>query len=987
MISAWLTLYLPWPFLLLLAAFPTSPLSRSALTGDTSLSAGSGDESMSDIRSRPLGRRRRPASSGNSPSPYRSPLASSSRSSSPSSSNWLPKRTPTAPASPMLQQHNYTLSSTAPATPRAGRRRSSNHYSTSPTPNRPLIGSYSESLLSGRMSTNPSIPFPFQAELGVLGAAEGETPRHLKVDFDARFYAMPEESGSSRLASRWGQPSYSSSPSSRSFSASYLAACTPCTPGPSSFASQSTQNVSSAPYVGTIDLDAHYHNILSSSLEASRHTMPSIPPVFPGYEVPPRGQVQLLVKNTDLQSAVKLFLVPYDLKDMPTNTKTFIRKKICVESLPLQEARQPGPPRPKRHSFDAAGMLGERLNCKPRESLRYAVHLQFACVPGSAFRAKKSKAMTRSRNWTQPGAGATSFPHTDVLHSESLCDENCDSATPAPAPRYFLYRSIRVVFSPRPPEKEDSVKTYIETPAGLIPEDVYVASQHRASAADHPAHQTLQEQSYSTYSGNSEEWEVLRKKVVRARKEWKMSGSKARKSRTETQDPDASSISLASTADMSSAADASAISIPSEHFQMDDVQMGPSADGGWTAGEHDHVPTSPQADLYAPNPDPNGELWQGPAVAAQDSEEGIESRGEAHQTWDHSMTGHQGPVANFTPSQDDHYGRSTEATGQPYRSLRRQRSRTITPTPDQDARDAAAARRNMLPPSARSLPVSPGLSTRRPVSPATAAAAASGRPASPSPFAPAFSLQRISIRPSSPALAATTPTNVSGLTSPRPGSGPALSALPHSPGERGSGSAVGLGSTASSGGSSSYASSLGRANNLPYLLAGWHTSSSDRLDMQTQTQTQVQPQPQAGGSEADTMRASSPLGSSAVPRMTLARNPGSSSTLTPSSASARTLRRRKSRPERERERSSSSSFRSGSNSGSGSDDEDQTESHSRRESEMDLSRASKRVEEDDDQALLEMWHSTLSLTRRGVGAGAGAGAGANATGQDGGGAS
>ncbi|PWN19397.1 hypothetical protein BCV69DRAFT_313659 [Microstroma glucosiphilum] len=960
------------PSMALNAAFPTSPLSRSALMGDTFLSAGSGDESMGDLRSRPLARRR-PPSASNSTSPYRSPLASSSRSSSPSSSNWLPKRMPSSASSPVLLQHGHMLSSTVPATPRPGRRRSSNHYSTSPTPNRPLIGSYSESLLSGRMSTNPSIPFPFQAELGVLGAAEGETPRHLKVDFDARFYAMPEDSGSSRLASHWSQPSYSSSPSPRSFSASYLAACTPSTPGPSSFASPSTQNVSSAPYVGTIDLDAHYHSILSSSLAASRHTMPLVPPVFPGYEVPPRGQVQLLVKNTNLQSAVKLFLVPYDLKDMPTSTKTFIRKKICVETLPLRDAGQPGPARRKRHSFDAAGVLGERL--KPMESLKYAVHLQFVCVPGNTFRPKKAKKTATAPNWMQPDAGVAQHSHSDFICSERSGVENSASPNPEPAPRYFLYRSIRVVFSPRPPEKEDIVKTYIETPAGLMPEDVYVASQHRAPEGDHTVPQKVQEQSYSTFSGNSEEWEVLRKKVVRSRKEWKMSGSRGRKNRAESQDPDVSSISLASTAEAESA-DTSAISIPGEPFVMDDEEMRAGPDGDWSMGEHEHHPTSPPADVYAPNPDPNGELWQAPA----ESEEENQIQDGAQQRWDSLTSAHHGHVVNATPPPEDLHVRSTEYVGQPSRTLRRQRSRTITPNPDQNARDAAAARRSMLPPSARSLPVSPGMSSRRPASPATAAPSATstvnGRPASPSPFAPAFSLQRISIRPSSPALAATTPTNVSGVTSPGPNSSLTISATPHSPGERGS--SLGLGSTPTSGGggggSNSHSASVGRGGlPYPYLRAGWG-SSTDRLDLQSQTQTQVQLQ--VGGSEADTVRASSPAPRGSGSRMALSRNPGSSGTLTSSSASAaasaRTLRRRKSRTGR----SSSSS------SDSGSEDETKQGRSSQRkaESEVEASRATGAEEIDDDQALLEMWHSSLSLTRRG-GNGS-AGGGGSAAGQE-----
>ncbi|KAG2217817.1 hypothetical protein INT45_005418 [Circinella minor] len=117
-----------------------------------------------------------------------------------------------------------------------------------------LVGSYEESLLSGRMSSMPSKPILFQAQIGVLGKeckSSLRCPPHRSVTFPAFFYDMQEQ----------------------------------LVP----------------PYVGTVDL---------------------IPP----YRLPPKGQLQIVIKNPN-KTAVKLFLIPYDVSDMPKNTKTFLRQK------------------------------------------------------------------------------------------------------------------------------------------------------------------------------------------------------------------------------------------------------------------------------------------------------------------------------------------------------------------------------------------------------------------------------------------------------------------------------------------------------------------------------------------------------------------------------------------------------------------------------------------------------------------------------------
>lgn len=126
-----------------------------------------------------------------------------------------------------------------------------------------LVGSYEESLLSGRMSTMPSKPIMFQAQIGVLGRdckPSLKCPPHLTLVFPAFFYDLQNDD-------------------------------------------------LPTPYVGTIDLSS----------------------VSPGYRLPPKGQLQIVIKNPN-KTAVKLFLIPYDVTDMPRSTKTFLRQKSYFES-------------------------------------------------------------------------------------------------------------------------------------------------------------------------------------------------------------------------------------------------------------------------------------------------------------------------------------------------------------------------------------------------------------------------------------------------------------------------------------------------------------------------------------------------------------------------------------------------------------------------------------------------------------------------------
>ncbi|KAI9481430.1 MAG: hypothetical protein EXX96DRAFT_566699 [Benjaminiella poitrasii] len=139
-----------------------------------------------------------------------------------------------------------------------------------------LVGSFEESLFSGRMSSMPSKPITFHCQIGVLGhdcKPSLRCPSHWSIVFPATFYNLPQ------------QPDDDIQPTM-------------------------------TPYVGTVDIDDH-----ATSLAKPQ----------PGYRIPPQGQLQVLIKNPN-KTAVKLFLIPYDFNDMPKNTKTFLRQKSYEDS-------------------------------------------------------------------------------------------------------------------------------------------------------------------------------------------------------------------------------------------------------------------------------------------------------------------------------------------------------------------------------------------------------------------------------------------------------------------------------------------------------------------------------------------------------------------------------------------------------------------------------------------------------------------------------
>ncbi|KAH7026924.1 hypothetical protein B0J12DRAFT_360613 [Macrophomina phaseolina] len=303
-------------------------------------------------------------------------------------------------------------SSSTPQSPQLRPRGPSITGETSPLQHAPMVGSYEESILRGRMSTTPSRPLNFIAQIGVLGKGECKAqlrcPPHVTLPFPAVFYSY--NSGNGRIADN--QPS---------------------------------------PYVGLIDLENSlkpaeepdekrrrrkharagnhsdndegdhqnaFHDDGRDAQQRAAHrkrekmkrrsTSPKSPPGG-SYRIPQKGQLQIVIKNPN-KTAVKLFLVPYDLSDMEPGQKTFIRQRSYsagpIIDMPLNKRTNFGTDRP-----EASLSTSEDPNDRP--TLRYLIHLHICC----------------------PSKG-----------------------------RYFLYKSIRVVFANRVPDGKEKLRNEIQLP-------------------------------------------------------------------------------------------------------------------------------------------------------------------------------------------------------------------------------------------------------------------------------------------------------------------------------------------------------------------------------------------------------------------------------------------------------------------------------------------------------------------------------------------
>ncbi|EMC96865.1 hypothetical protein BAUCODRAFT_43863, partial [Baudoinia panamericana UAMH 10762] len=291
-----------------------------------------------------------------------------------------------------------------PHTPAPGSRRPS--FAESALHHAPMVGSYEESILRGRMSTVPSKPLNFVAQIGVLGKgnckANLRCPPHVTVPFPAVFYSYGCAAKVTDQPSPYvglvdlenNLPSTEPSPEKRRQKL-YRALS-----DDGSRADSRTREDGSAS-------DAHAKRRRKAK-DKRRSGSPRAPPGG-SYRIPQQGQLQIIIKNPN-KTAVKLFLVPYDLSDMEPGQKTFIRQRSYsagpIIDMPLSSRKNLGTDRP-----EAAISTSDDPNDRPM--LRYLVHLHICC----------------------PSKG-----------------------------RYFLYKAVRVVFANRVPDGKEKLRNEIQLP-------------------------------------------------------------------------------------------------------------------------------------------------------------------------------------------------------------------------------------------------------------------------------------------------------------------------------------------------------------------------------------------------------------------------------------------------------------------------------------------------------------------------------------------
>ncbi|KAI1294284.1 hypothetical protein F5Y03DRAFT_373295 [Xylaria venustula] len=341
---------------------------------------------------------------------------------------------------------SISISGLSPQTPAfLHSRRPSITSEISPLQHASMVGSYEESILRGRMSTTPSRPLDFLAQIGVLGLGKCKSslrcPPHVALPFPAVFY------------------SYASSSHGRS-----------------------REDDGPSPYVGQIDLEnglpnqgddnrskrkqqsramerrttdadtvnANCTDTIAPGLKARKAGRGSgsgsgSPRAPPGgsYRIPEKGQIQIIIKNPN-KTAVKLFLVPYDLAGMEPGTKTFVR----------QRSYSTGP------IIDGMPNLKGNLSAD-RPILRYLVHLHICCPSRGRFYLYKN---------------------IRVVFANRVPDgkEKLQNEITLPEPRFTPYKALRVMHPPSSSGKRTSASLAADAALKRRSTGVYFGEAARA---------------------------------------------------------------------------------------------------------------------------------------------------------------------------------------------------------------------------------------------------------------------------------------------------------------------------------------------------------------------------------------------------------------------------------------------------------------------------------------------------------------------------
>ena len=379
---------------------PTSPLVYSASNAEPETSNQDQETPPSAIIDKSNRRRTLP------PESFRSIHTTPESTTTPNFSRPLP--TPRRDMSAPQQTHQPRRSLTSftyqplstPQTPTFLRsRRPSMSSDISPSQHASMVGSFEESILRGRMSTAPSKPLDFVAQIGVLGKGNCKPslrcPAHVTIPFPAVFYSYPSTGNIRSFADENPSPYVGNIDLEHSLK-------------PVELRKHGRRHISRSlsPDKSKLDITAPENTSIGRALareQRQKRRRSKSPKVSLGgcYRVPQEGQLQIVIKNPN-KTAVKLYLVPYNLEGMEAGMKTFVRQR-SFSAGPVLETALSDKPQPTP--------ISDPL--KDKHILRYLMHLKFCC----------------------PVKG-----------------------------RFYLYDNIRVVFANRVPDGKENLRNEIQLP-------------------------------------------------------------------------------------------------------------------------------------------------------------------------------------------------------------------------------------------------------------------------------------------------------------------------------------------------------------------------------------------------------------------------------------------------------------------------------------------------------------------------------------------